>query len=63
MKLEHGKSYITDNSEVVTVTERTDAPHNFPFVGDNGRWYMEDGSITAAGECIHDIVGPAISLT
>ncbi len=60
MKLEHGKSYISDAGEVVTVRQ-TNGTADFPFTGDNGKTYMADGTYTPFGESIHDLIGPALS--
>lgn len=68
MKLEHGKSYIDGLGNVVTVHLRNlpiGEADSFPFKGDNGLTYMEDGVyLPHAVSSVTDLnlIGPAISL-
>jgi len=65
MKLEHGKSYINRDGEVVTITVRAALVadgYQFPCLGSDGHCYTMEGEFLGDdAECPHDLIGPALS--
>lgn len=42
MQLQLNRKYRTSSGEIVTIVDRDEGP-NWPFKGDNGEWYSDDG--------------------
>lgn len=57
IKLEVGKTYRTRDEEVVTIVaySRVGDEDAYPFEGDNGEWYRENGRY-AVDDCAYDLI-------
>lgn len=63
LKLEVGKTYISQNYEVVKIEKEStsNSGDTYPFKGDNGVWYTKYGSGQHGSNLVKEFVNPPIS--
>lgn len=56
MLIEVGKKYINAVGKIIQITKKDTIDEDYPFLDDNGEWYMENGLYQYGTKCNFDLI-------